>query len=78
MLLRALVVAVTGMGGGGKSILSVRILQTGQETLTVWIDGRTCYRSPKGFLMRCQTVSTIDRRSRAPSAAHHRDRQLSS
>lgn len=44
------IVAVTGMGGVGKSTLLVRILHMGQETLTVWIDGRTCYRSPKGFL----------------------------
>ncbi len=44
------VVAVTGMGGVGKSTLLARILQMGPETITVWIDGRTCYRSPKGFL----------------------------
>ncbi len=45
------VIAVTGMGGIGKSTLLVRLLQlaSDQGALSIWIDGRSCYRTPRGF-----------------------------
>lgn len=45
------VVAVTGMGGIGKSTLLIRILElaSNHNAVPIWIDGRSCYRTPKGF-----------------------------
>ena len=45
------VVAITGMGGIGKSTLLIRLLQLASDhgAIPVWIDGRSCYRTPKGF-----------------------------
>lgn len=45
------VVAVTGMGGIGKSTLLIRLLQLALEghAVPIWVDGRACYRTPKGF-----------------------------
>lgn len=46
------VVAITGMGGIGKSTLILRALQLAQDqgAEVAWIDGRSCFRSPRGFL----------------------------
>lgn len=46
------IVAVTGMGGIGKSTLLLHLLHRAQSrnALTAWVDGRTCYRTPRGFL----------------------------
>ncbi len=46
------VVGITGMAGVGKSSLLVRLLQIAQAegAHTAWVDGRTCYRTPRGFL----------------------------
>ncbi|NMP24544.1 hypothetical protein [Sulfobacillus harzensis] len=46
------IVAITGMGGVGKSTLLARLLEIGQthHAITVWIDARTCYRTPRRFL----------------------------
>ncbi len=46
------IVGITGMGGVGKSSLLVRLLQIAQAegAHTAWVDGRTCYRTPRGFL----------------------------
>lgn len=45
------IIAITGMGGIGKSTLLIRLLQlaTGENAVVTWVDGRTCYRTPKGF-----------------------------
>ena len=45
------VVAVTGMGGIGKSTLLMRLLQLALDAhaVAIWVDGRACYRTPKGF-----------------------------
>ena len=45
------VIALTGMGGIGKSTLLIRLLQLAQEhgSVSAWVDARTCYRTPKGF-----------------------------
>ena len=45
------VVAVTGMGGIGKSTLLIRLLQLALKShaVPIWVDGRACYRTPKGF-----------------------------
>lgn len=44
--------AVAGTGGVGKSTLLTHLLQIaqGHGAETAWVDGRTCYRTPSGFL----------------------------
>lgn len=46
------VLAVTGIGGVGKSTLLTQCLMIARNAgvATVWIDGRTCHRTPQGFL----------------------------
>lgn len=45
------IIALTGMGGIGKSTLLIRLLQLAQDhgAVSAWVDARTCYRTPKGF-----------------------------
>ncbi len=45
------IIALTGMGGIGKSTLLIRLLQLAQEqeAVAAWVDARTCYRTPRGF-----------------------------
>ena len=46
------IIALIGMGGIGKSTLLIRLLQLAQEhaAVTGWVDARTCYRTPRGFV----------------------------
>lgn len=46
------IVAVTGIGGVGKSTLLLRLIQiaASHQVVGAWMDGRTCLRSPRGFL----------------------------
>lgn len=46
------VVAITGIGGIGKSSLMMQLLQIARAegADTAWVDARTCYRTPAGFL----------------------------
>lgn len=46
------VVAITGIGGVGKSSLVLHLGHIAHRSgaATAWVDGRTCYRTPNGFL----------------------------
>lgn len=46
------VAAITGIGGVGKSALLLHLLQVAQNVgvMTAWVDGRTCVRTPRGFV----------------------------
>lgn len=46
------VAAITGIGGVGKSALLLHLLQVARNAgvATAWVDGRTCVRTPRGFV----------------------------